>query len=201
MSDSFFFFFRFLFSFLLSKTTPPKKLSPSHLDQVDRDAVGDHQRRQVADVRARGQELERVAHAHVLLHLVLAALGLPGRAGRRRGLDPGDDAAVEPPVDRRDDDAEADDQGHHPAQRDPPPVDAGGEAGADLAKVLHGAPRKDQRDVGAEAEEGVKGLCLVDGGDLVGEAPEEHGDDDGAPELCCWCGFWFVGRGRKGKKR
>lgn len=176
----------------------PKKKKNSqstYLNQVDRDTVRHHQRRQVADVRARRQKLERVPNAHVLLHLVLATLFGVGAALGRGGLDARHDLAVEPPKDARDHDTEPDDQRHHAAKRHAPAVDARREAGPDLREVLDGAPREDQRDVGAEAEEGVEGLGLVDGGDLVGEAPEEHRDDDRAPEL------WRVRRRTRREKR
>lgn len=43
--------------------------------------------------------------------------------------------------------------------------------------------RGDQCNVGTQTEERVELLCLVDGGDGVGKAPEQDRDDHGAPEL------------------
>merc|ERR1719313_2140541 len=120
------------------------------------------------------EELEGVPDAHLGLLLLLGGLQLDVL---------GHHELVDRPVDGADAEAEDHDQGHHPAQGHPPAVDAGGQVGADGGEVLDRLARRDQGDVGAQAEERVELLGLVDGADLVGEAPEEHRDDDGAPEL------------------
>merc|ERR1719327_1432184 len=147
---------------------------PGHLDEVDADPVGHNEGRQVAHVALAEEELEGVPDAHLGLLLLLGGLQLDVL---------GHHELVDRPVDGADAEAEDHDQGHHPAQGHPPAVDAGGQVGADGGEVLDRLARRDQGDVGAQAEERVELLGLVDGADLVGEAPEEHRDDDGAPEL------------------
>ena len=75
------------------------------------------------------------------------------------------------------------DASHEELKAHSPSVDAGGGGGTEHGNEADVLSREDEGDVGSHSEERVVLLRLVDGGDGVGETPEEEGDDDGSPHL------------------
>ena len=116
-------------------------------------------------------------------HLGLLLLGLLGGHVGVDAVGVGHDVSLHVLVEAEHDSSGGGDAPHEHFEAHAPSVDAGGGGGAehgDEADVLTG---EDESDVRTHPEEGVVLLGLVDGGDGVGEPPEEEGDDDGTPHL------------------
>mmetsp|Transcript_5666 Transcript_5666/g.14450 ORF Transcript_5666/g.14450 Transcript_5666/m.14450 type:complete len:476 (+) Transcript_5666:346-1773(+) len=149
---------------------------PRHLDEVDGDSVSNNKRGEVTHVRGLGEERDGLADAHGEFLLLLL------RGGRLRNVR--EHVLVHGPVDASDAESANDNHAHESLERDAPSVNAGGKVRADRREEAHSLSGEDESNVGDEAEERVELLRLLHLHDLVGEAPEEHRHDDGAPQLC-----------------
>ena len=148
---------------------------PRHLDEVDGDSVSNDKRGEVTHVRGLGEERDGLADTHGEFLLLLL------RGGRLRNVR--EHVLVHGPVDASDAESANDNHAHESLERDAPSVNAGGKVRADRREEAHSLSGEDESNVGDEAEERVELLRLLHLHDLVGEAPEEHRHDDGAPEL------------------
>mmetsp|Transcript_39229 Transcript_39229/g.47508 ORF Transcript_39229/g.47508 Transcript_39229/m.47508 type:complete len:583 (+) Transcript_39229:534-2282(+) len=150
---------------------------PGHFDQVDTDTICYHQQCKVTDVWGATKEPQALAHAHLGLLLLLLLLNATSF------LHLGDDDTVHQPVDGHNHQTSNTNNGHHSTKRHTPAVNTRWKLFTDLGEDLHGTSGEDQCDVGTKTEQGVELLCFVNGGNLVGESPEEDGNHDGTPQL------------------
>lgn len=140
-------------------------------DLVDTSTVQEHHGANAGNVLGGKEELERLGHGQ--LGLLLLGLGFAGVV--EAGI--GKDVLFNPVVDVTDDEAKEDDETHQDvhgilaATRDT------------LGDDHQDGTDKQKRKVGTNVDDGVETLGFRDTANIVGETPEEEGQDDGTPHF------------------